>query len=246
MKHWTYGTAAAAVILLVGGGQRAQAQEETYLASIWNGKKVYLSPARHNLAPGAQGECQGNKEDDMAYWTSWDAAHGEYYSDVYQPTHNGRNLLTRGYDVKIGTGTYQSAVNLSNDWAAHIHIPIHSNADVHNQCTRTNADNFGTVVMHRNTSTMGANLGQLLLDNVGISSPGTPPRERMCPNPPAAPCTGIEELYELKYTTAVAAYLEQEFHTWDRGIEWIARSYQWAWRIGVAIDQHLGYPQPRQ
>ena len=29
-------------------------------------------------------------------------------------------------------------------------------------------------------------------------------------------------------------------------VSWLRRHYEWAWRFGVGVDQHLGYPMPRQ
>ncbi|HSN89431.1 MAG TPA: hypothetical protein VL025_21890 [Thermoanaerobaculia bacterium] len=169
---------------------------------------------------------------------AWDAANGSYYNDVYDPNSTGRNLLARGYRVRIGRGTIQTAIDNSNAWGADLHIPIHSNADVAGQCSRTDASRFGTVVIYWSTSTNGQALASQLRSTVGASSPGT--SDSTCYNP-GHPCTQIT-LGELRYTNAVAAYLETEFHTWTTGYNWVYNSPVWAWRIGWGVDNHLNYP----
>ena len=42
---------------------------------------------------------------------------------------------------------------------------------------------------------------------------------------------------------APAPYMETEFHTWNRGVDWLYNSPIWAWRFGRAIDNHLGFPR---
>src|SRR5712672_1693664 len=94
------------------------AQDEIYPAyDPVNYYRVYLSPARHTDA-GSRGECNGMNENTMAYWVAWDATNADYYADVANTTSDGRNLTTRGYEVRIGTGTLQSAINNSNAWGA--------------------------------------------------------------------------------------------------------------------------------
>jgi hypothetical protein len=50
------------------------------------------------------------------------------------------------------------------------------------------------------------------------------------------------DLGELNQTNAVACYLEQEYHVWDRGVSWMRDRYTWSWRIAGSIDVFLGYP----
>lgn len=231
---------AAAALVLLSAGTLAEAQQTDLIYEpygTWNGYRVYLSPARHTDS-GGRGECGSLGENDLAYWVAWDATNGSYYNDVYDPSSVNRNLLARGYRVRIGRGTVQSAIDNSNAWGADLHIPIHSNADVAGQCSRTDASRFGTVVIYWSTSTNGQNLASQLRSTVGASSPGT--NDMTCYNP-GHPCTQIT-LGELRYTSAVAAYLETEFHTWTTGYNWIYNSPVWAWRIGWAVDSHLNYP----
>lgn len=208
----------------------------------WNGYKVYLSPARHGDA-GGRGECRTwLDENELAYDVAYYATNGTYYNDAYNPSHSNRNLRSRGYKVRIGRGTASSAISNSNAWGADLHIPIHSNADVHNQCSRTDASRFGTVVIYWHTSSGGPNLASDLLYTVGTASGYTSPgtNDYTCYNP-GHPCTQIT-LGELRYTNATAAYLESEFHTWYTGYDWVYDSPTWAWRIGWAVDSHLNYP----
>lgn len=226
----------------------AQSQYDVYyMADPWNGYLIFLSPSTHNQAPGAQGECLGLEEDAINFYIAWLSIHSEYYNDTYQPTHSGRNLRTRGYDVILGQGsTYQENYSSSNYYGANIHLPMHSNARPSSEnprCTDTSSSFFGTHVMYRSGNTLGQDLANALRYAIGPVSPG--PNERVCYNPGGG-CTDIE-LLEVK-TYATAAYIESEFHDWDIGAQWLwtPSSETWAWRVGVGVDQHLNYPQPRQ
>lgn len=213
------------------------AQDEIYPAyAPINYYRVYLSPARHTDA-GSRGECNGQNENTMAYWVAWDATNADYYNDVPNTTSDGRNLTTRGYEVRIGTGTLQSAINNSNAWGADLHIPLHSNAGS-GTCSSTNPAGFGTNIIYRSGSANGQSLANALIGSIGPVSPGT--HDYTCLNP-GDPCTAID-LGELRDTYAIAAYIESEFHTWTIGVDWLWSDYTWRWRIGVGVDQFLGYP----
>ncbi len=232
------------VTLLAFGATATEAQDELYDPyGTWNGYRIYLSPARHSNS-GSRGECGSLGENDLAYWAAWDATNGTYYWDAYNPSSVNRNLRARGYKVRIGRGTVTSAYQNSNAWGADLHIPMHSNADVADQCSRTDPSRFGTVVIYWHTSAGGPNLAAQLREKVGTLtaggeySPGT--NDYTCYNP-GHPCTTIT-LAELRYTSATAAYLESEFHTWNTGYNWLYDSPVWAWRVGYAVDVHLNYP----
>lgn len=199
----------------------------------WNGYKVYLSPSRHS--PDNSG-CGTFKENVGARDTAQAATYSPYRNGVYYPTWQDRGSLSaRGYRTRIGDGTINTAISNSNAWGADLHIPIHSNAQAFN-CSTTYNSYGGTWVMYR--SSAGSALSDDIRDTVGPSSPGT--GDRICTD---QACAGYN-LGELRYTDAVAAYLEQDFHTWDRGVSWIRSSYpQWGWRIGNGIDVYLGYPR---
>lgn len=205
----------------------------------WNGKKIYLSPARHSDT-GSRGECRGRSENHMAYKTAWHATNGSYYGDRKQPDSPWRNLRARGYVVRIGRGTVSSAVQRSNAWAADLHIPIHSNADVAGRCGRTDASRFGTVVIYKSYgNTAGQGLSAILNGRIGPVSPGE--RDYICHV--SSSCTRFSCLAELCQTRARAAYVEAEFHTWNRGMYWLDSGYWWAWRFGWGVDRFLGYPR---
>jgi hypothetical protein len=231
---------AVLVLLWVGAVHAADLIYDPYGA--WNGKRIYLSPARHSDA-GSRGECGSTDENSLGYNLAYYATNGSYYSDAYNPTSSYRNLRARGYKVRIGRGTLQSAIDNSNAWGATLHIPMHSNADVAGQCSRTTASRFGTVIIYWHTSSGGPNLAAKLRDTVGAYSGATSPgtNDFTCYNP-GHPCTTIT-LGELRYTVAVAAYMESEFHTWTTGYNWLTQSWQWGWRVGWAVDSHLGYPR---
>lgn len=208
----------------------------------WNGYRIYLSPARHPDS-GSRGECGPWGENKMAYYAAWDASSGNYFNDQYNPDSRYRNLRARGYKVRIGRGTLDSAVTRSNGWPANRHIVLHSNGDVYYQCGRTDASKFGTRVIYRSGSSKGQALASQLkvalgeLD--GLKSPGT--TDYICYNP-GHPCTSID-LKELRETNVAAAYSETEYHTWNRGYDYLDESFKWAWRVGRAVDRHLGFPR---
>lgn len=211
--------------------------------SAWNGKKVYLSPARHSDA-GGRGECTGSSgmgslnENTAAYRYAYYAASGNYIGSSTS-TDALRNLRTRGYKVRIGRGTVSSAIANSNAWAADVHVPIHSNARSES-CSDSDPSRHGTHVIYKSYGqTGGEGLSGLIKDTVGVSSPGT--NDLICHNSSA--CTAFDCLGELCNTSAKAAYLEREFHTWNQGAKWMATDQYHTWRLGWAIDAFLGYPR---
>lgn len=209
----------------------------------WNGKKVYLSPARHSDA-GSRGECVGSDglgsldENTAAYRFAYYAATGNYVG-ASTSTSAYRNLRTRGYKVQIGRGTVSSAISNSNAWGATVHIPIHSNARSET-CGNTDTSTHGTHVIYKSYgSTGGEGLSGKIKDTIGAVSPGT--NDLICHNSSA--CTLFDCLGELCNTSAKAAYLEREFHTWNLGAKWMSTDQYNTWRLGWAIDSFLGYPR---
>lgn len=224
--------ASAAVSALCLGSVPAAAQttDEIYYPTTANGYRIYLSPARHTNA-GSRGECLGTNENTMGYWNSRDATDSNAYAS--------NNLLERGYTVRIGTGTVASAIANSNAWGADRHVVMHSNSKTTQNCPSTSAGNYGTNVIYRSGSTNGQNLASNLNTQIGPASPGT--YDYICYNP-GHPCTTID-LGELRDTAAPAAYIEAEFHDWDRGANWLWNDTSWQWRIAQGIDSHLGAPR---
>lgn len=208
----------------------------------WNGKKVYLSPARHSDA-GSRGECVGSNglgnlnENTAAYRFAYYAGSGNYIGQRVS-TSQYRNLRARGYKVRIGRGTVSSAISNSNAWGATVHIPIHSNARSEN-CSNSDASRHGTHIIFKSYGdTGGEGLSNQLKYTVGQSSPGT--NDLVCHN--SSSCTLFNCLGELCSTRAKAAYLEREFHTWNKGAKWMSTDQYNAWRVGWAVDRFLGYP----
>jgi hypothetical protein len=177
---------------------------------------------------------------------------GDYYLDVYDPTFVWRNLRGRGYMVRIGKSSPTNNIHSSNEWAANLHIPVHSNARSL-PCNNTQASNFGTLTCFRS---YGASSGEGLANHlawvVGVEnfpptgnqySPGT--TDTYSFNGSGFPCWNGFQLAELWNTNAIAAYLESEYHSWNIGATWVFNSFKWAWRVGVGVDRFLNYPQPR-
>ena len=90
----------------------------------------------------------------------------------------------------------------------------------------------GTYVMYYPGDTNGAGLASRLKSTISPASPGK----------------GIDRiesrtnLYELNSTNASTAYLESGFHTFRPDEDWLRLHWDWAWRIGWAVDWYLGYP----
>lgn len=87
---------------------------------------------------------------------------------------------------------YKDSVDESNAWGADLHIPIHTNA----------GGGAGTVVFVHGGTAKQMQYAQPIYDEVQAISPGTT-------NYGVRVNSG---LYELKYTTATAVYVECEFH----------------------------------
>lgn len=202
--------------------------------SSFNGYKVYLSPARHSNA-GSRGECgtlDGN-ENTAAYRAAFYAARG-FSSEK-------RGLLSRGYRVRIGRGSVASAIASSNAWGADIHIPIHSNARSE-RCSNSKASSHGVVAIYKSLGKKGGEgLADQLVKTYTYVTPGS--RDFSCHN--SSDCTAFNCLGELCRTKAKAAYLEREFHTWDKGAKFMSAKgdVQYSWRIAAAVDRFLGYPR---
>jgi hypothetical protein len=200
----------------------------------WNGYRVYLSPARH-ADSGSRGECY-LEENVNGFLAANNATNAAFNGD-----HD--NLRDRGYKVRIGNGTVSSAIANSNSWGADLHIPLHSNAR-DESCGNTTASVHGTWGIHE-----GNLFDELLVEELvqwvgtidtglGQRSPGT--NDVTCRT---ADCTNFDSLGEIRETNAVSGYLELEFHTWQRGADYLANANRWSWRIAAAVDQFLDYPR---
>lgn len=188
--------------------------------AVWNGWYIYLSPAHH--WGGAKSGCDGYIED-----TNMPSAAAVAAVDLAQ----------RGYYVRLGRADPDENVTRSNGWTtstAQRHIALHSNADGDLSSCDTDASISGhTIVFYYSGSTNGLNLAAKLRDKIGEVSPNRPGQVDNIQ-------TG--SLYELTYTDSPAAYLEADFHDWNTGEDWLRTYSNWAWRVGYAVDLHLGYP----
>lgn len=193
----------------------------------WNGKIVYLSRACHDGNDGVPGgPCIPN--------TGCDNFNENYSSgQTIRAAINGNtsgqlNLSLRGYRSILGDGTLSQNVANSNAAGADIHIPVHSNAKSET-CGNTTNSGHGTWGMYRYAGQ--ETCANRIKNQLGEASPGT--------SDMIVYTTGLGELNNVN---AVSCYIEAEFHTWRRGVDWLRAHDDWAWRIGYVVDLHLGYP----
>lgn len=125
-------------------------------------------------------------------------------------------LKRNGFSVlKAPQGQSMSAsVAQSNSWNADLHIPIHTNAF-------NGSLTGGTMVMIYSSSRENLKAASALLNSVAPITPGKDYAIQVRTN-----------LYELSATTAVAVYLEVEFHDTVEGASWIINNVK---KVGEAI-----------
>lgn len=99
-------------------------------------------------------------------------------------------------------GTMEYRVAESNSWGADLHVPIHTNA--------FNGEVSGTRMFYLNEQSKGKDACLAIFNRLAPVTPGASESIRAYP-----------ELYELKATTAVAAYIECEFHDVPEVAKWI-------------------------
>ncbi|MBE1874602.1 hypothetical protein [Myceligenerans pegani] len=215
-----------AALVTVGLAPPAAADVD-YNPGTWNGKRVYLSQACHDGNDGVPGGscitnhgCGGYSENAQSYATALHAINGAQEDRL--------SLLERGYRVRRGTGTLNQNVNSSNNYGADLHLPLHSNARGET-CGNTTDRDHGTLMMY--VSPAGRDCSDTFVRWFGPASPGTNDVRAYRSN-----------LGELNNTTAVACYLEMEFHTWNKGTNWLLGEEDYSWRIGKSVDEYLGYP----
>jgi hypothetical protein len=218
----------AIALLMIVGLARPASADTTYNppSGTWNGKIIYVSQACHDGNDGVPGGpcitnpgCDNYSENSQSSTTAATTIFG---------VGTGSNLLERGYRAIRGNGTVSQNIANSNAAGAHMHIPLHTNARTES-CSNTTASSHGTQVLY--VSTNGSNCAGLMRDRVGPVSPGTNDQKVF-----------RNDLGELNNTTAVACYLEAEYHTWLTGVTWIRDEVNWTWRIGWSVDSYLGYP----
>jgi hypothetical protein len=217
-----------AALLLGGGGLLAAAQpaaaDVTYVPDNWNGKVIYLSQACHDRGDTVchtNTGCDEYSENRGSLRLAVSVIRGD------KTTH--LNLLERGYKVVRGNGLTRQNIDSSNRVGADLHIPLHSNA-ISSSCEKGNsAERYGTHAMY--VSAAGERCASQLAARVGASSPGTNDARRY-----------RSDLGELNQTRAVACYLEQEYHVWQPGVDWMRDRRAWSWRIAGSVDKYMGYP----
>ncbi|MGP7959436.1 hypothetical protein ACTVCO_01310 [Sanguibacter sp. A247] len=197
-------------------------------AAANNGHKVFLSVACHDGNDGVPGGacipnigCKSHNENTGSLVASLHTASGTSVGFG--------SLVDRGYKVRVGNGTAGQNITSSNQFGADVHIPVHSNATNGYTCSTTVASNKGTLAMY--ASTAGKACADYLRSAVGPRSPGTNDIIQKRTN-----------LGELNQTNATACYLEVEYHTWNKGVDFIKDVPDWTWRVAMAVEQTLGYP----
>jgi len=220
----------AAFVGVVGfnlGTQNAGADQIfTPPPGTWNYHIIYLSQACHDGNDGMPGGpcipnigCNNMDENQQSAAATYHATFGWGV---------GLNLLERGYQSVVGTGTLSQNVNSSNAVGADLHVPVHSNAVESFDCG-VQLSTYGTKVFY--ISTNGGTCANHLRQTVGAASPGSSDTKHWS-----------NGLGELTNTNAVACYLETDFHTWNTGASFVSTSLHWTWRIGYAVDLYFGYP----
>lgn len=194
--------------------------DTTYVPTSPNGQKVYLSRSCHGS--GGSSNCVTNTGCD---------GFSENNRSRLLATAVKNDLLTRGYRVRIGDQGVSGNIASSNSWNATMHIPLHSNAAGSAACAApVDKSTRGSHALWAGNP--GKKLGEAILYFLDTGSPGTDDRT-----------VGRTDLGELNSTDAVASYLESEFHDWNRGMNWLRESNDWAWRIATGVDRCRGYPR---
>lgn len=124
------------------------------------------------------------------------------------------------FDVKVSPfgQAMTESIKDSNNWDSDIHIPIHTNA--------ANGQASGTLVMVYDNSSKNIKLGECLYQSVSST----------CQGETAFGVRINKELAELNSTTAIAAYLEIDFHDNPDVAEFIVNNTD---SIGKAIAKGI-------
>ena len=190
----------------------------------WNNYRVFLSSPRHANS-GSRGEC-GWEENHNGRSVNYHAADGYYYQEVYNTTHEHRNLRSRGYRIMVSRNTRDDGFlanrTTGNNWGAHVYIVTHTNAI--NGCLNNNTNYLLTMFNGSSAlaNALGTNLDPVLPNNWNQWS---------------------ATWAELYANAPHRAYVEFVFHDNVLADQWFQQNYyKVAWRYGLAIDQHLGYP----
>lgn len=187
-------------------------------------KRIYLSPAYHTAVDGARGECQwpngtGRSERGMARNLAEETAtlkNTKYVGDgIWITDYDNSGLVANNFIVRVGDGDPNEASTRSNNWNAHAHIPLHSNAGLPGACgnVEDNKPVAGTWQIYNAGD--GNNFPERMKNQLDGVTPGT--NDRICT---ITTCTQYSCLQELcAIDAATASYSETEFHDWNKGVE---------------------------
>lgn len=170
----------------------------------WNGKTIYLSVACHDENGGGNGDgpcvtnigCKNHSEN--AFLATLAA------NLVWQV----QGLRAKGYRVIRSTGTAKQNIYNSNKSGAQLHVPLHSNGRRAYVCCASPAWLNGSDFMY--FSKKGKECACRVYYQLEHKSPGTNDK-----------ITYRADLGELTKTKAVACYMEPEYHTWSKGVDWL-------------------------
>lgn len=197
-------------------------------ASPSNGYRVYLSSPRHGSS-GGRGECGWEENRNGRNWN--------WFAHVIDNGGAG-SLLARHYDTIVGSNArddgFISNKDRSNNWGADVHIVTHTNAD--NPC---NDSSQYLLVMYRSGNANSTGLRTHLINELNPVVPG---------GSNTWDCDGLVECNSV--TAPHRAYVELFFHTNQAAVDWYQAGGSHGngagvntWRVGYALDLHLGYPR---
>ncbi len=196
-------------------------------ASTPNGFKVYLSSPRH-ASSGSRGECGWEENRNGRNWN--------WFAHVIDNGGAG-SLFTRGYNTIVSANSrddgFVTNKNSSNNWGADVHIVTHTNAS--NPCNDTPQY---LLVMYSSGNANSTGLRTKLIENLDPVVPG------------GQNTWNCDALIECNSVNAPhRAYLELFFHTNQSAVNWYqaggshGTGVNNTWRVGLSVDQQLGYPR---
>lgn len=196
----------------------------------FNGFKVFLSSPRHSNS-GNRGECSnpGRQENvNGRDWGVW-AMDTNWYGETLDDTNHYRNIHSRGYKVALSQNTkddgFLENVTMSKNYGSDVHIVTHTNAD---RGCDSDASYLLTQWEHSNDDNLAREIGS----------------EVNWVAPDGWNHWQVTYLAELERNAPRGdAYVELQFHDNQRTQRWIYEKQKIsAYRYGLGIDAHLGYP----
>jgi hypothetical protein len=225
LRHRVAGAANA--VTLTAGAEPASAavdygSHDINTPSNWNGRKIYISPGHFSYDPRPF-PCGSYSTSE--YQKAWHA--GYALRDA---------LFAQGYMImmprRVNDVGYTNRVDTAFDWWSNksndrfLYVAIHTNAGT------TCPDNGGSQTLAQDsydggldTSVAGRPGG--VFEHLQAASPGNSTRERLIRDR----CTGAysQTVYEICSSQAVTMrtiFVESDYHSTDRGANWIATSEQ--------------------